>query len=230
MRSIGRSLVLLALAATGPASAQSIINGDFEQSVPSNGSAHGWVSADIDQSGGWRSTGGNPGAMFILNSGGLLVTDPMVGQVLTGLTAGQIYLVHGQYANWYYNTRPANASSFIAKVDSQTVFVGEAQGIREWRDFSFAFIANGPTATITLQGEAYGTDNDFAIDNITMELTACSPCPADYDLDGSVTMADLSAFFQQWQEGDTCADVDQNGGIDAADLWNFIDVFQAGGC
>lgn len=230
MHRTGVSLVLLALGAAGPAMAQTIRNGGFDQQVPSNQAANGWVSADIDSSGGWRSTGGNPGAMFILNAGGLLVTDPMVGQVLTGLTPGQIYLVHGQYASWYYNSRPLLVPSFVAKVDSQTTFVGDSGELHEWRDFSFAFIATSTTATVTFQGEAFGTDNDFALDNIWMETTECAPCPGDYDLDGSITMADLSEFFRQWQSGESCADVDGNGGVDAMDLWGFIDIFQAGGC
>lgn len=230
MRRLGVSLVLLSLGAAGPVWAQSIRNGGFDLPVPSNQAANGWVSADINGSGGWRSTGGNPGGMFILNAEGLVITDPMVGQMLTGLISGQIYQVHGQYASWYYNARPLAAPSFIAKVDSQTTFIGESGELGRWRDFSFAFIATGMTATVTFQGEAFGTDNDFAIDNIWIEAIECAPCPADYDLDGSITMSDLSEFFRQWQSGETCADVDQSGGVDAADLWAFLDAFQVGGC
>ncbi len=233
MQMSGVSLVLLALGAAGfaamPAGAE-IRNGNFDLQVPSNQAANGWISADIDSSGGWRDAGGNHGGVFILNAGGLVVTDPMLAQVLTGLTEGHIYQVHGQFANWYYNARPLLVPSFIAKVDSQTTFIGDSGELHAWRDFSFVFIATGATATVTFQGEAFGTDNDFAIDNIWIESLDCAPCPADYDLDGSITMADLSAFFRQWQEGESCADVDQNGGVDASDLWSFIDLFQAGGC
>lgn len=233
MRKLGVSLVLLAFGAAGiaagPAAAQ-IRNGNFDLQVPSNQAANGWISADIDSSGGWRDVGGSRGGVYILNAAGLVITDPMVGQVLTGLTAGHIYEISGEYASWYYNSRPLLVPSFIAKVDSQTTFIGESGELREWREFSFVFVATSTTATVTFQGEAFGTDNDFAVDNISMRTLECAPCPADYDLDGSITMADLSAFFRQWQEGDACADVDGDGGVGAADLWSFLDLFQAGGC
>jgi hypothetical protein len=221
---------LLALGVAGPVSAQTILNGNFDRPVPSNGAANGWISADINSAGGWHPSGGNPGGMFILNAEGLAITDPVLAQVLTGLVEGQIYLIRGQYTNWYFNARPANAPGFIAKVDSRTQFVGNSGALNQWRDFTFAFIASSTTATVTFQAEAFGSDNDFAIDNITIEATDCAPCPADYDLDGSVTMSDLSAFFSQWQAGENCADVNQDGGVDGNDFWSFIDSFQAGGC
>lgn len=230
MRKVEGVLLFLALGAAGPVMAQSIQNGGFDLSVPSNGSSHGWISADIDSSGGWRNANGNPGGVFILNSGGLLITDPMLAQVLTGLEPGQAYLIQGQYASWYFNSRPVDSAAFIAKIDSQTTFVGSTGALHEWRDFSFVFIANAPTATVTFQGEAYGTDNDFALDNISIVRTDCAPCPADYDFDGSVTMGDLAAFFTTWQEGEACADVDQDGGVDAFDIWRFLGLFEAGGC
>ena len=48
MRKVEGVLLFLALGAAGPVMAQSIQNGGFDLSVPSNGSSHGWISADID--------------------------------------------------------------------------------------------------------------------------------------------------------------------------------------
>ena len=42
-------------------------NGTFDTYVPSNNSGGGWISSTIDFNGGWKDTGGNPGAFFALN-------------------------------------------------------------------------------------------------------------------------------------------------------------------
>src|SRR5689334_18448533 len=81
--SIGLFTTLILLAPS--ASAQVLTNGSFDVEVPSNGTGGGWTSTIIDFQGGWRATGGNPGARFILNDSGQVATDPTLTQVITGL-------------------------------------------------------------------------------------------------------------------------------------------------
>src|SRR5690349_16007600 len=92
------------VALVSAASAQ-VINGTFDLSVPSNGSGNGWSSIHVDGSGGWRSSGGNPDGMFILNDNGNPATDPTISQVLTGLTVGVQYVVTGDFATIYNGDR-----------------------------------------------------------------------------------------------------------------------------
>ncbi len=58
----------------------------------------------------------------------------------------------------------------------------------------------------------------------------CPACPADFDQDGGVTGADISAFFEQFEQGAPCADTDQDGGVSPSDIATFFVVFEAGGC
>src|SRR5437016_14648689 len=74
-----------------------LINGDFELSVPNNGSGNGWTAFNNDGAGGWRSTGGNPNGTFILNDNGNTTTNPTIEQTLSGLTVGAFYRVSGDF-------------------------------------------------------------------------------------------------------------------------------------
>lgn len=58
----------------------------------------------------------------------------------------------------------------------------------------------------------------------------CPVCPADFDQDGGVTGADISAFFEQFEQGAPCADTDQDGGVSSSDIATFFIAFEAGGC
>jgi len=53
-------------------------------------------------------------------------------------------------------------------------------------------------------------------------------CVADFDGDGGVTGADISAFMACYQLGLESADIDHNGGIDATDLAEFFLRYEAG--
>jgi hypothetical protein len=55
-------------------------------------------------------------------------------------------------------------------------------------------------------------------------------CPADFDLDGGVTGADVEAFFLAFEAGDGRGDVDGDGGVTGADVEAFFLAFEAGGC
>jgi hypothetical protein len=42
--------------------------------------------------------------------------------------------------------------------------------------------------------------------------------------------ADVGAFFQDWENGMPCADVNLDGGVDGSDVDTFFFYWEAGGC
>ena len=58
----------------------------------------------------------------------------------------------------------------------------------------------------------------------------CPECAADFNLDGGIDGADVSAFFDAWEGGESCGDANQDGGIDGADVDFFFGVWEAGAC
>lgn len=167
VRVIGAALAGLA----SVASADFIVNGDFETFVPSNGTGGGWSSFHIDGAGGWRSTGGNLGGMFILNDGGNPTTDPTISQTVSGLTAGRRYVLSGDYASVYINWAPSGATnSFEVLVGGILIFEGATTDLLDWTHFSAEFIASDETMDVVIRAEANGTDNDFMIDNIMLDV------------------------------------------------------------
>ncbi len=55
-------------------------------------------------------------------------------------------------------------------------------------------------------------------------------CTADFNSDGGIDGADVSAFFAAWQDGLDEADVNQDGGIDGADVSTFFAAWESGSC
>jgi hypothetical protein len=66
--------------------------------------------------------------------------------------------------------------------------------------------------------------------SIAVQLRAIPACPGDFNDSGGVDAADLADFVDAYERGLMLADVDLSGGIDANDLAIFIGSFQAGGC
>lgn len=152
------------------AQANLVINGDFETSVPSYGPGGGWTSATIDGLGGWRSTGGNLGGYFILNSNGSS-SDPIVRQTVTGLIAGRTYLLSGDYVSIYGNSHPPDdTDSFLAMAGGAVVYQGGPTAFNNWQHFEVGFVATDSNMIIGFAGEANGSDNDFGVDNIVLEV------------------------------------------------------------
>ncbi len=60
--------------------------------------------------------------------------------------------------------------------------------------------------------------------------TTCTACAADYNQDGGITGDDISAFFADYDSGETCADVNQDGGITGDDIAFFFTAYEDGGC
>ena len=96
---LGPFIVLAALFQPISSHANLITNGDFELSVPSNGTGNSWTSTHIDLGGGWRTHyEGNPDENFILNEAGDFFTDPTISQAVSGLIVGEIYRIQGDVA------------------------------------------------------------------------------------------------------------------------------------
>jgi len=55
-------------------------------------------------------------------------------------------------------------------------------------------------------------------------------CPADYNQNGGVDGADVEDFVVEWAASNPRADVNQDGGVDGSDVETFFVAWQAGGC
>ena len=72
--------------------------------------------------------------------------------------------------------------------------------------------------------------SELDISNHTLVPETGPYCPADFNLDGGVDGADVSAFFEAWENGATEADVNQDGGVDGSDIDVFFHAWENGGC
>lgn len=235
-------LLLSALAALplSAASAQTIVNGDFSLAVPSNGAGNGWSSDHIDWYGGWRENGGRPGGRFILNDDGNGWSDPTLSQTINSLVVGAKYHIAGEYQN-VYNGGTGQAA-FLVLMGGETIFTGTASTLGQWRSFAADFTANATSMLLELHGEAFGTDRDFAVDNIAIGAFT-PPCgPADVGKQGGIAGADTQlnnndfiVFIEFFFDANPLADRGQQGGVagsdgafDNNDFVVFIDQFFAG--
>ena len=142
---------------------------DFSQSVPSNGSANGWTSANVDANGGWRS-----GDYFILNSNGAAATDPTISQTITSVLPGVTYTISGWFYNVYqqYGSNTTSTNSFGVYVNGSLIYAKPKsfslnQG---WVPFSVLWTdGNTATATLTLAGEQNGEDASYAVTDLSMQ-------------------------------------------------------------
>ena len=55
-------------------------------------------------------------------------------------------------------------------------------------------------------------------------------CSADFNCDGGIDGDDISAFFDQWGNGEMIADVNGDGGVDGDDILTFFTAWENGGC
>ena len=146
-------------------------DGDFSTQVGSSGSTGAWTAANVDSNGGWRSSGGDPGGYYILNSNGAASTDPTLTQTLTGLLPGVTYQIDGDFMNVYpqYGNSP-NTPSFGVYVNGGLVYSSTQAAAPQgtWKHFTTTFTValSGTTATILFAGEQNGQDASYAIDNL----------------------------------------------------------------
>ena len=164
LRMLLAAIGVILTASTGEA-VNLVVNGDFE--LGSGQDATNWADADVDGSGGWRPTGGNPGGTFILNSNGGS-TDPTITQSILGLVAGQSYRVSGDYIQTFAGGGTDDA--FGVEIAGELWEFDVADG-NNWTSFSQVFTFDaGDSTLLALTGERNGTDTAPRVDNIVIEL------------------------------------------------------------
>jgi hypothetical protein len=157
-----------------------IQNGDFELSVPSNGSGNFWTTFNIDSAGGWQGTGGNPGGSFILNAAGEAATDPTAEQSVSGLTVGALYAIGVDVACGHPGFCSGTGNSFGILLDNNTatpIFQAPTPPTGAFVHFGTQFTATNTMHFIGFAGERNQTDADPRIDNVTLECLR--NCPAE---------------------------------------------------
>ena len=148
-----------------------VVNGDFSLRVPNSGTLNGWTAARNDGSGGWRSTGGNPGGTYILNDNGNTTNNPIISQDIT-LVIGQSYRVTGDYAAG--NVGNGVDLDFGVSIDGNLWEFDVPAGTTNWASLSQIFVATSVLATLELSGERH-SDRDPRVDNIVVEAVVPEP-------------------------------------------------------
>ena len=77
----------------------------------------------------------------------------------------------------------------------------------------------------TIEASAFDLVTELAF---TTGTAACSECPSDFNCDGGVDGADIGAFFEAWEAGDSTGDLNQDGGVDGSDVDSFFERWEAG--
>jgi hypothetical protein len=172
-----RSLIaLVILFSAFQSQANLITNGNFDTSVPLDGTGGGWTASGNDANGGYRTVNGN--SFFIMNASGQIGTDPSISQTLTGLTIGQQYDVSGDFTDYYGCCgNPAALSFGIALSPGSLLLEASDPGtFPDWFTFATSFVASAISHDIIFTSERSGTDFAYAIDNII--VTAAVPEPS----------------------------------------------------
>jgi hypothetical protein len=146
-------------------------NGDFTSGFT------GWTVANVDNSGGWKATGGNPTGYYLLNSNGAAATDPTIQQTVTGLVPGQWYTISGQRNN-IENGAFGNASalSFGVAVDNTVILQLANTGGATWIPFSVQFKATATSHVIAFSAERNGDDTQYGVDNLSVVASPPASC------------------------------------------------------
>ncbi len=138
-------------------------DGDFSQSVPSNGAANGWTSTNIDGNGGWRPD------YFILNSNGSASSDPTISQSLT-VNPGVQYQIGLYVTNVYPQYGGSSPNAFEVAVNGQVVATRTKAQANGWLYVTTYWTAGAGTtsATLSLIGE-HGDDSSFAVTDVSLQ-------------------------------------------------------------
>ena len=172
------ALVMAGTLLSQPVHAQ-VVNGNFETSVPSNGTGGGWTTSHINGDGGWRSYVGDPNGGFLINEAGALASDPTISQLVSGLTVGATYNVTGEFKAYYTVGNSGSTQVFGAAVDGAFIYQSPALSESSWHSFSGSFVASSSSALLEISAERNGTDYDFAVDNIAMTFVSGPAAPPD---------------------------------------------------
>jgi hypothetical protein len=199
-----------------PAGGDLVADGGFELGTS------GWTLANIDFAGGWRVAGGSPGGTVILNSNGLVATDPSMERTITGLVAGERYRLRLDFASMYVLGTNFPSDSFEIHLNGTKVFGAATSGNRDWRHANLTFIASANSVRLRIVAEANGTDNDYKIDNVSAVLFPLPPpCFADVNASGAVDGVDLAAVLGAWGtngQGFYDTDINNDAEVDGEDL------------
>lgn len=158
-------LIALVVTFCSSASAQTVINGDFELA------ATGWTATNVDGSGGHRTTGGNPNGFFILNSSGSPSTNPTLTQPIVGLIPGQSYQITGDYIR--VHSGGVVIDEFGVEIDGNLWEFDLSSNVA-WSSFDQTFTYTGGSNLLTLTGERHA-DNSAGVDNIAIALVIPEP-------------------------------------------------------
>lgn len=159
---------------SGTGQAQLVTNGTFDSN------ADGWSSENIDGAGGWRSDYGNPGGNFILNSNGVVATDPTISQLVTGLTPSSLYSLTGDFAGVYTAYGNPDALSFGVYADGVLIAsYSRPGGENVYGSFSLDIYADDSDILLAFKGEMDGDDSSYRIDNISLTLKEPAPVSSD---------------------------------------------------
>ncbi|MCF6246552.1 MAG: PEP-CTERM sorting domain-containing protein [Desulfobacula sp.] len=167
--------ILLLLAFAGVGSANLFLNGDFESSVPSNGTGNSWTSINIDSAGGWRTSLGNPDGNFILNSNGTSSTDPTIEQTVYGMVSGAVYRLNFDVARVYSNYG-SNALSFQVYMDDNWLMALFSSTDNEYLNSGTLITAPDTSALFSFRAETVD-DSSYRIDNVSLKLYGDNPVP-----------------------------------------------------
>lgn len=187
----------------GKAFSSMIINGNFDTFVPSNGTGGGWTSLNIDSAGGWRSSGGNPGAQFIINDNGLSSRDPIISQSVSGFDIGTTYILSWDLALHVNFSGGGTGTSFGVFLDGSPLLLTEFLG-SGWQGYGVRFDATNTSHVISFAAEldprtpgvSKTTDVSYRIDNVNLQVV---PIPAGLWLLGSGVIA-LIGFRKKFRK------------------------------
>jgi hypothetical protein len=139
---------------------------------------------------------------------------------------------------------PADVTVTEGQPASFSVRIGGALSYR-WRHnginlFNGGAISGAVSSTLTIDptSAADGGLYDCVVTSVCGTATSntalltvnAAGCPADFNQDGGVDGADVSAFFEAWEAGEPSADVNLDGGVDGSDVDAFFLVWENGGC
>jgi len=182
-KSLAVSLIAAGLASF--ASANLVVNGDFEAGNTGFTSSYTYVSPgynvlypegtytvdtnaannhNLFASFGDHTSG--QGNYMIVNGSVNTGLDVYATVTVAGLTAGSTYSLSA----WVTNVYPDNPASLDFSVDSNNVGTISPVGLGTWQQFSTTFVATGSTASISiLDTNQIAHGNDFGIDDISVE-------------------------------------------------------------
>ncbi len=125
-----------------------------------------------------------------------------------------------------------NVISFGEDADGEVYILDAGGSIYRIIDTAHVVVdcnANGVDDVLDISRGIEGDCDGDGVPN-SCDSACCPACPADFDQDGGVTGADISAFFAEYEQGNPCADTDLDGGVTGADIATFFTAYEAGGC